>query len=314
MLKCWFFCIKNKAQLKHSARLKYLHPQNSWDNQEIFNPLVRLKVYLEVIGYTTVKLMLWGLSSKPVSHSLLHRAETRASVWVAHTAGYLEAQPIRYTTPAWYDTWYEAPASAVKTTVGWEAWIDYPNTGQLGALGLAPAHSSASFPQSPGLERVSLAATVPSQAAACQTEDKPSQKFTKLYSLVTWTARNPDGCSWNLFTKQKLSSFKRQCCVHAESCANTPLELNYSFTPNEIWKSAIFVQYLRWFFSVYLALLSFLRHMILQNTDKSPMSPSHQGWQHFGSLLGGRRQCSQAFVTCQMRQCWDAQNTFLLTH
>lgn len=35
-----------------------------------------------------------------------------------HAAGDLEAQPSRYFTPAWYEMWFEAPAPAVKTTVG----------------------------------------------------------------------------------------------------------------------------------------------------------------------------------------------------
>lgn len=89
------------------------------------------------------------------------------------------------------------------------------------------AHSSISFPQNAGLEGVPLAATILSQAAACQMEDKPSEKFTKHYSLVNWTMLAPDSCSWNLFSKkQKLWSFKRWCSLYTALYANIPPELN----------------------------------------------------------------------------------------
>lgn len=188
--------------------------------------------------------MLWGLSSgwtsaawKPVSYSLLHRAETWASIWAAHTAGCLEAQPIRYITHV------RGMTCSMKLLLQqWRPLLDERHglttvTELLGAPGSSPAHSNVSFPQSTGLERVSLAATVPSQANACQTEDKPSQKFTKHCSLVNWTVLTPDDCSWNLFSKkQKLSSFKRWCSLHAESCANMPLELQKTI-PSLLMKS-----------------------------------------------------------------------------
>lgn len=129
------------------------------------------------------------------------------------------------------------------------------------------AHFSVSFPQNAGLERFPLAATILPQAAACQMEDKPSEKFTKHYSLVNWTMLTPDSCSWNLFSKkQKLWSFKR-CSVYAALCAKIPPELNKTHSSFLIKPET--VPHLDDSFQGFtsLALLSFLKHVIVQCTE-----------------------------------------------
>lgn len=147
------------------------------------------------------------------------------------------------------------------------------------------------------------------------TEEQLSHESTKHYSLANWTVLAPDGCSQNLFSNKSLPGFNRWCSAHAESHANAHLEVNKSI-PSLLLKFEKNAD----LFSTsddslqYLALLLFLKHVVLQNTDKSLMSPLHQGWKHLGSLLGCRRKCSEAFVTSQMRQCWDSQNTSLLTN
>lgn len=88
-----------------------------------------------------------------------------------------EAKPTRSITPLWCQMGQEAPASAVKPLLDERHGLTTATQNSLEPW----AHFSISFPQNAGLEGVPLAATILSHAAACQMENKPSEKHKTLF-------------------------------------------------------------------------------------------------------------------------------------
>lgn len=178
--------------------------------------------------------MMWGLSSsrtsaawKPMSNSLLHRAEAQAGTWAAQTAASRRLSPLgpshlcgvrwdrKLLLQQWSHCWMRGMDWLLQHRIPWSP----------GLISASAFLRMQGWRESPWLP--------PSCLTLLPAKWKTSPvRSTKHYSLVNWTRLTADSCSWNRFgKKQKLWSFQRWCSVYAALCANIPPELNKTISP-----------------------------------------------------------------------------------